>query len=142
VAAATELLPGAELRVADARALPFEDGSISIVAMLTCLSSMPDDVAIATSLRQARRVCAEDGLVLVYEPRLPNPFNRATRTVGEALLTANLGQLVAKRHLSGFPPLARRLSGLTSWAYPALARSAPTHRLSVHAPGAVRKPHE
>ena len=129
VAAAAERVPGAELKVADARALPFGDDSISVVVMLTCLSSMPHHRAVAAALAQAKRVTADGGVILVYEPRVPNPFNRATRTISRSSLVGELGSPFASRSLTGVPPLARRLGSQAPRIYPVLARVAPTHRL-------------
>jgi ubiquinone/menaquinone biosynthesis C-methylase UbiE len=132
VAAAAERVPGAELRVADARALPFEDDSISVVVMLTCLSSMPDHQAVAAALAQAKRVTADGGAILVYEPRVPNPFNRATLRISPKQLRSSLAGVAETTKLTALPPLSRRLGSLTPRLYPWLARVVPTHRLHAY----------
>jgi ubiquinone/menaquinone biosynthesis C-methylase UbiE len=131
--AAAQRVPGAQVRTADARELPYESGRFELVTLVTVLSSMPDSEAVAAALREARRVASPTGLVLVYEPRLPNPFNRNTRTVSQQELEAGLGPVVAARTLTGLPPLARRLGRAAPRLYPPLARVAPTHRLTAHA---------
>jgi SAM-dependent methyltransferase len=137
VAAAARRVPGATLERADARALPFPAGRFELVVLLTALSSMPSAESVARALEEAARVVSPTGLVLCYEPRLPNPLNRSTRTVGPGELSAALGPPVASRSLTGLPPLARRLGGAADRLYPLLARLAPTHRLTAHSPGAV-----
>jgi SAM-dependent methyltransferase len=138
VGTAQKRLPAADLRVSDARELPFDDREIDLILLTTCLSSMPA-ANLDRALYEARRVCAEGGLVLCYEPALPNPFNAATTRVPARLLAAVLGAPVASRRLTGFPPITRRLGRRTDQAYPLLARLAPTHRLTAHAPGAARR---
>jgi ubiquinone/menaquinone biosynthesis C-methylase UbiE len=135
VDAAAARLPGADIRRADARTLPYGDGELALVTMFTVLSSMPNREAVRQALAETRRVLAEDGLVLVYEPALPNPLNRATRLVSRAELERELGPFARCRRLTGLPPAARRLGRRTSRLYPMLSRVAPSHRLTAQCPG-------
>lgn len=141
VKAARSRLPEADIGRADARSLPFEDGRFELVTLLTCLSSMQEE-AVGPALREAARVLTPGGRVLCYEPRISNPFNRATLTISAQVLEAALGPPSASVGLTGFPPLARRLGPLAPHLYPLLARVAPTHRLTAHEPGAVRRRRE
>jgi SAM-dependent methyltransferase len=122
-------LPEADIRLADARRLPFGRGEFELVTLLTSLSSMPDRDAVEQALAEAARVLSPGGLILCYEPRLPNPFNRATLRVSPGLLRSSLGQETASLRLTGFPPVARRLGRQTPRLYPWLSRVAPTHTL-------------
>jgi SAM-dependent methyltransferase len=140
VEAAARRVPGASVRRADARALPFGERSFGLVVLLTALSSMPSEEAVAAALAEAARVVAPGGLVLCYEPRFPNPLNRSTRQIAAHDLAASLGAPVASRSLTGLPPLARRLGGATGRLYPVLARIAPTHRLTAHSPAGAPRP--
>lgn len=130
VEVAQRRLPRADVRLADARDLPFAAGEFQLVTLLTCLSSMPDRESIRRALGEATRVLCPDGLLLCYEPRLPNPFNRATLGVSPRLMRSVLGPETASRRLTGFPPVARRLARLTPHVYPLVARVAPTHVLA------------
>lgn len=130
VEVARRRLPGATIRHADARRLPYPDDEFALLTLLTCLSSLSDREAATETLAEARRVLAPSGLLLVYEPRLPNPLNRATLHVPRRLLRDALGREQASRRLTGFPPLARRLDRFTPRLYPALSRVAATHRLA------------
>lgn len=130
VEAARRRVPGADVRLADARRLPHADNAFQLIVMLTCLSSLPDRDAVATALSEARRVLAPGGLLLVYEPRIANPFNRVTIAVPRRLLRQCLGRERASCRLTGLPPLARRLGPLAPRLYPSLARALPTHRLT------------
>jgi ubiquinone/menaquinone biosynthesis C-methylase UbiE len=134
VEAAAARLPGAEIRRADARALPHGDGEVGLVTMLTVLSSMPAGDSARRALAEVRRVLADNGLVLVYEPAVPNPLNRATRLITRAELERELGPFAEVRRLTGLPPLARRLGGWTPRLYPLLSRAAPSHRLTAQRP--------
>lgn len=132
VEVARRRLPGATIHCADARHLPHSDGEFTLLTLLTCLSSLPDRNAVTQALAEAKRVLAPGGLLLVYEPRLPNPFNRETRLISRRTLRRALGPELtelAPRRLTGFPPLARHLGPLTPRLYPRLARAAPTHTL-------------
>lgn len=130
--AAARRVPGAQVRTGDARELPYESDRFELVTLVTVLSSMEGEDAVAAALREARRAASPTGLVLVYEPRLPNPLNRRTRTIGRRELEATLGPATAERSLTGLPPLARRLGSAAPRLYPVLARLAPTHRLTAH----------
>jgi ubiquinone/menaquinone biosynthesis C-methylase UbiE len=128
--AARRRLPEADIRLADARKLPYPDAEFELITLLTCLSSMPDRHAVRRALAEADRVLAPGGLLLAYEPRLANPFNRATVAVPRRLLRETLSRERESRSLTGLPPLARRLGSATPYLYPTLARALPTHRLT------------
>ncbi|HEY6551050.1 MAG TPA: class I SAM-dependent methyltransferase [Solirubrobacterales bacterium] len=140
LAAARMRVPDAEIRFADARSLPFEDGRFELVTLLTTLSSMQGEDSIGEALGEVSRVVSATGIVLCYEPRISNPLNQETVTVSSRALSTALGPAVDSRTLTGFPPLARRLGPLTSRLYPILARLAPTHRITVHESGGARRP--
>lgn len=136
VKGARDRLPAADIRRADARALPYDDDSFDLVAMLTCLSSMGRQ-SVDAALREAARVVAPAGIVLCYEPQVPNPFNRETSRIRLRDLERTLGPAVHVRRLTGFPPVARRLGRLSPYLYPSLSRLAPTHALTAHAGSAA-----
>lgn len=137
VDAARRRLPRAEVLEADACDLPFADGRFAAATLLTTLSSMPAE-SIPSALAETRRVLAPEGIVLVYEPWLPNPFNRATVTVRASWLESALGLPFASISLTAFPPITRRLGRAAPRLYPRLTRIAPTHRLTAYEPGALR----
>lgn len=133
IAAARRALPRANIRRADARRLPFESEAFDVVTMFTVLSSLPDARSVQTGLREARRVLAPGGVLLVYEPRRPNPLNKATRLITARDLDRALGPGWSEAPLTVFPPLVRRLGAFAGRLYPRLARARPllTHRLAV-----------
>ena len=113
---------GVELRTADLRELPYPNESFELVLLFTALSSLASGEDVRRALGEARRVLAPGGAVLVYEPRVPNPFNRATRWIRRAELERGLGGPVAQRPLTPLPPLLRLAGRRAPRAVPALLR--------------------
>jgi SAM-dependent methyltransferase len=135
VAAAARSLPGADVRLADARKLPYEDGAFGVVTLLTALSSMADQAAARASVRESVRALAPGGLLVAYEPALPSPGRRRL-TVRPPELTAWCApgaRLTSVTRLTVAPPLARTLAGVSPKLYEPLAGIRPllTHRLVV-----------
>jgi len=126
-------VPGARVQRADARALPFADGSFAVVTMVTVLSSLRSRAQRQRVLSEVARVTAPGGAVVVYEPRVPNPFNHRTALVRRGEAPAVGLQTHSSQTLTVIPPLARRLGRLTPKGYGLLARVPllRTHRLSV-----------
>jgi ubiquinone/menaquinone biosynthesis C-methylase UbiE len=134
VAAARVAVPEADVRVGDVRALPYGDGAFDAIYLLTVLSSLPST---GEALREALRVLAPGGRLVIWEPRVPTA-NRATRLVTRRELRAVAGPPDAEVALTLLPPLARRLGRATDRLYEPLARvpALRTHRLVVFsAPG-------
>ena len=131
VRAAAARVPGATIRRGDARSLPFEDDRFTAVTLFVVLSSLEDDDAVADTLREAERVTRADGSILVWDVRIPNPLNAATRRVSSRAVQALLGAPTATVTLTLVPPLARRL-GPNGYARLAAIPILRSHRLSVH----------
>jgi SAM-dependent methyltransferase len=129
VDATARRVPGATVLHADAAGLPFEDARFGVVLMFTTLSSAVARGRRERALAEARRVLAPGGLLLVYEPRLPNPRNRHTRRVPRGELDRVPGASVVHESLTLLPALARAAGrrGRSLHALPALH----THRLSI-----------
>jgi ubiquinone/menaquinone biosynthesis C-methylase UbiE len=131
VEAARRAVPGAEIEVGDATRLPFPDESFTVVLQLTLLSSLGSHRAIREALGDGMRVLAQGGLLLVYEPRVPNPLNRHTLRLTDGDLDAAGMASREQLSLTVLPALARRLGGRTQRGYERLARLPflRTHRL-------------
>jgi glycosyltransferase involved in cell wall biosynthesis/ubiquinone/menaquinone biosynthesis C-methylase UbiE len=135
VRSASERVPGAVLVEGDARRLPFEGGRFEVVSLFTVLSSLADRADAVLALHEARRVLAPGGVLLVWEPRLPNPLNRSTQLVTKRLVRDALADAeIAVRTTTVLPALARRLGPRTDRLYPHLAAipAFRSHRL-IHA---------
>ena len=122
VAAASHRVPRASVKQADARSLPFSDAGFSVVLLFTLLSSLADDDDTVRALREARRMLRPSGLLLCYEPRLPNPLNPRVRRVPNERFDMASVRPRHERSLTLLPPLARRLGPATDALYPRLAR--------------------
>lgn len=136
VEAARRRVPAAKVTRADAASLPFPDGAFAAAFFVVSLSSMGPATAVRQALSEGRRVLAPGGALVIYEPRLANPFNRATRRLRRADLRATGLRPAESRTLTLFPPLGRRLGPLTDRLHPALSRLPPlrSHRLVVCCP--------
>lgn len=134
VAATARRVPGVTVGVADARDLPYPDAAFAAVCHVVTLSSMGAPDSVRAVLAESRRVLAPGGVLLVYEPRLPNPLNRRTRLLRRRDLGIAGLPISEARSLTLLPPLGRRLGLLTSALHPLLSAVAPlrSHRLLVH----------
>lgn len=134
VEAARNRVPSATVLVGDARRLPFPEGQFGVVTLLTVLSSLASAEDVAQALREARRVLAPGGMLVIWEPRLPNPLNRRTRLVGvDQVRRALPGASVEAHAITLLPPVARRLGRGTERLYATLAHTPGlrSHRLIV-----------
>ena len=125
-------MPAATLSIADARELPYPDDRFDVVTLFTVLSSMAGRADAELALREAWRVLAPRGVLVIWEPRIPNPFNRNTLLIDTGLVRAALGAAeLDVRTTTLLPPLARSLGSATEALYPRLSRIPllKTHRL-------------
>jgi ubiquinone/menaquinone biosynthesis C-methylase UbiE len=132
VAVARARVPSAAIEIGDVRRLSYEDRSFDVVTLFTLLSSLPEPNDAEHALREARRVLRPNGVLLVWEPRVPNPLNPRTMLIRRGLLeTALAGALLEARTTTLVPALARRLGTWTWSLYPSLVRVPflRTHRL-------------
>ncbi len=132
VTAARARVPDAQLAAGDMRRLPYDAGRFDVVTVFTVLSSIGGRVDVQWALGEARRVLADDGVALVWEPRVPNPLNRDTRVIGRRELAAAFPERTLQSVTTTVvPALARRLGRATPWLYPRLSRIGMlrTHRL-------------
>ncbi|UGS38827.1 class I SAM-dependent methyltransferase [Capillimicrobium parvum] len=129
--AARRRVPGADVRQADVRRLPFENASCALVLLFTVLSSQVAEADRAATVREARRVAGPAGLVVVWDLR------RTARAVPAAFLRRELGPGLRTQTSTLVPPVARRLGPATERVYPLLVRLPPlrTHWFA-WAPGA------
>lgn len=109
---ARELTVGARFEVGDARALPFQDGSMELVLAFTLFSSVLEDAVRREIAAEMARVCAAGGAVVIYD-FWTNPFNRDARPVRRSELRSLFpGWKVSFRSTTLAPPLVRALAPL------------------------------
>ena len=122
----------ADVRVGDVRDLPYEDGRFGAVFLFTVLSSLPDARGVDAAVREAWRVLAPSGTLVIWEPRVPTP-NRGTRLITSRAVEAAARAQAERHSLTLLPPLARRLGAAAPRWYPRLTRVPllRTHRLLV-----------
>ena len=122
-AAAAARVPAATITLGDARRLPYGNRRFDVVTMFTVLSSLASVSDALAAFGEALRVVGPSGVVLVWEPRLPNPLNRHTLSIPGGMLREAAGDSrAAARTTTVLPPLARRLGSRTDRLYPRLAR--------------------
>lgn len=116
VRAAAARAPGATVSVGDVRAPGLPPGAADVALFMTVLSSLPDGAGVAAALRAAAAALAPGGLLVVWEPRIPTPANRATRRITRRAVEAALGGPTRAATLTVLPPLARRLPDAEAYA--------------------------
>jgi len=141
IAAAQERLPGVDVRVADARVLPYRSQSMDVVIMSTVLSSILDPENRLRVGLEARRVLRRGGCIVTYDFRVPSPRNPNVRPMSKAALRRTFpGCRIDAHPLTVLPPLARLLGDRSIALYPLLA-AVPvlrTHLLTVIRPDVPR----
>lgn len=115
-------LPEVNLKVADARHLPFDKEAFDLVIVFTVFSSILNLGAARSVAEEISRVLKPGGAVASYDFRYNNPVNPNVRGMKRRELQAHFpGFVVFAKSLTLLPPLARRLGPLTRFAYPVLA---------------------
>ena len=165
IEAARRRWPEADLRVADARSLPYPDESFDVVVAFTVFSSILDLEIARHVAREMCRVLKPGGVVVHYDFQYNNPWNPNVRGVKRAEVEGYFdgfrGGWKRQQHkaesrkqkaeikpeidgfyggwkrLTLFPPLARRLGFLTPVLYPVLVA---LPLLRTHLMGVLVKP--
>jgi ubiquinone/menaquinone biosynthesis C-methylase UbiE len=131
---AREVLPEADLRVGDATALPWEDGSFKLVVVSTVFTSILQVEMRQRVAQEIVRVLAPGGALLWYDFAYNNPSNPNVRKVTRReilrLFGALQGEIVT---VTLAPPLARFIVP-KSWLFATVLEALPilrTHLLGV-----------
>jgi SAM-dependent methyltransferase len=122
IAAAKKSCPGVEFAVANATKLPYGDRIFDLVLTFTLFSSIESDEIARSVACEINRVLKPGGAILCYDMRYSSPTNDNVRKLTKTSIRAmfpNYQPLFTT--LTLLPPLARRLGGLTRFAYPLLA---------------------
>lgn len=134
IEAARLAVPAATLRVHDGDTLPFPDRSVQLVVLSTVLSSVLDPGTRRRVAAEAYRIISDDGMLLIYDIRLPSPANPNVCRIGKGELRALLPAARVRSYpITLLPPVARSLGRRWPGLYQPLARLRPlrSHYLSV-----------
>lgn len=134
IEAARLAVPAATLRVQDGASLPFENRSVQLVLLSTVLSSILDAAARRKVAAEAYRIVSDDGMLLIYDIRLPSPANHNVCRIGKGELRALLPAARIRSYpITLLPPVARSLCRRWPGLYRPLAGVRPlrSHYLSV-----------
>ncbi len=132
--------PILSLCCADARRMPFGDGTFSLLLVFTVFSSILDDAFAHVMACEIDRVLEPGGSVLWYDFRYRNPKNPDVRPMTAAGIDRLFPPYVKRqRTITLLPPLARRLGGMTPFLYPLLST---VPMLRTHICGLFTKPLE
>jgi hypothetical protein len=134
---ARDAFPAADLRVGDATALPWEDGTFRLVVASTVFTSILEPAMRRAVAREIERVLAVGGALLWYDFRVDNRRNPNVRRVTRAELRSLFPGLDASiRTVTLAPPLAR-LVAPRSWLLANVLEAIPF--LRTHLLGALIK---
>ena len=112
VGRARELLPGSDIRLGDAQALPWDDASFDLTLGFTLLSSVVDEAARRRVIGEMTRVTRPGGRIILYDFWV-NPANRDVRPLRRDDVRALFpGRPVHFQGTTLAPPLTRLLAGL------------------------------
>jgi ubiquinone/menaquinone biosynthesis C-methylase UbiE len=139
---ARRAVPRARLWVQGGDRLPFRDGSVHVAILSTVLSSILDEETRQSVASETYRVIRGDGLLLVYDIRLPSPWNHDVRAItGRCLRQLLPSAVISAQPITLLPPLARGICGIWPGLYAPLARLRPlrSHYLSVVTKGPSRE---
>ena len=134
VEAARLAVPAAKLWVQDGDTLPFADRSVQLVVLSTVLSSILDPATRRQVAAEAYRIISDDGILLIYDIRLPSPANPNVCRIGKGELRTLLPAARIQRYsITLLPPVARSLCRRWPGLYRPLASFRPlrSHYLSV-----------
>jgi ubiquinone/menaquinone biosynthesis C-methylase UbiE len=134
VKAARLAVPTATLWVQDVDTLPFPDRSVQLVVLSTVLSSILDPGTRRQVAAETYRIIGDDGMLLIYDIRLPSPANPNVCRIGKRQLRALLPTARIRSYpITLLPPVARSLCRRWPGLYQPLARIRPlrSHYLSV-----------
>jgi SAM-dependent methyltransferase len=138
IESARRRLPEADLRVADARSLPYPNESFDLLLAFTVFSSILELEIARQVACEMCRVLKPGGVVVHYDFQYNNPWNPNVRGVKRAEVEGYfVGFRGGWKRLTLFPPLARRLGVLTPLLYPVLTAMP---LLRTHLMGVLVKP--
>ncbi|GAU85531.1 class I SAM-dependent methyltransferase [Bosea sp. BIWAKO-01] len=121
LAIARRKCPDVSFTEANAENLPFPDQHFDFILAFTVFSSILSPLMARNVAREINRVLSPNGVIIWYDMRYPNPWNRNVRAMTrrhiQDLFPDFESELASKTLI---PPIAYRLGALTDPLYPAL----------------------
>lgn len=118
IEAARASYPLIRFSAADATNLPFADASFDVVLLFTVFSSVLDSSIANRMASEVDRVLSQNGFVLWYDMRYPNPYNTDVRSFSAGAINRLFpNRRVELETITLLPPLAYRLGRRTVAAY-------------------------
>ncbi len=109
--------PAANHVVADGATLPWMEESFELIVLSTVLSSVLDPEHRSAVCREAVRVLAPQGAIVVSDFGIGNPSNRAVVGIHRSALSALFpGAQILSRRVGLAPPLLRVVAPFSWWA--------------------------
>jgi ubiquinone/menaquinone biosynthesis C-methylase UbiE len=116
VADASRRWPELQIGEGDASDMAFQDGSFDVVLQSTVLTSVLDATLRVRIAQEMMRVLKRDGVILWYDFRVSNPWNRDVRGISRReVLRLFPGMEAVFRRVTLIPPLARFLAPRALW---------------------------
>ncbi len=138
IAAASRKLPTADLRLGNACELPWPDGCFDLVLQATVFTSILNTEFKKAIAAEIIRVTRPVGLILWFDFRFNNPWNRHVRGIGgNELRRLFPGCSVSLNRVTLLPPLARHVVPV-SWVLGLLLEKIPP--LRTHILACIRSP--
>ena len=129
--------PAIRLQCGSAAELPFQDASFDLVLQSTVFTSILDPDLKCRAAQEMMRVLTYDGIILWYDYRVNNPWNRDVRGVKRSEIKKLFpGCRMELRRMTLLPPLARWLAPYSPLACYVLEKLPP---LRTHYLGVIRK---
>jgi len=130
--------PELQLRAGNAEETPFPDAKFDLVCASTVFSSILCDEMSARLAAEMTRVLKPAGVIVWYDLRYPNPWNRHVRAMTLNRIRLIFPDLMPDlTSITLLPPLADRLTPATGWSYGTLSR---LPFLRSHYIGLLRRP--
>jgi ubiquinone/menaquinone biosynthesis C-methylase UbiE len=130
--------PELQLSVGNAEETSFPDAKFDVVSAFTVFSSILCDEMSAALAAEMTRVLKPSGVIVWYDLRYPNPWNRQVRAMTLNRIQRIFPDLTLDlMSITLLPPFADRMTPATSWTYHTMSR---LPLLRSHYVGVLRQP--
>jgi ubiquinone/menaquinone biosynthesis C-methylase UbiE len=118
IEAARQNYPGVSFQTSNAESIPFPNASFELILVYTVFSSILDPHMARNVAAEIHRVLTSKGVVVWYDFRMNNPFNRQVRGLARKQIQRLFPAFrLTLKTVTLLPPLARRLGRFTRLLY-------------------------